>query len=94
MLGFFGVIILSIYEQRSIILTTIIASPSMGVAIGGAFLVILISALFMAIYNKMDTAQQQIYKIQQDRITHLEQEVAEDHKKIIEILTRLENHHE
>ena len=43
MLGFFGVILVSIYEQRAIILTSVIASPSMGVAIGGAFLVMLVS---------------------------------------------------
>lgn len=94
MFGLFGVILVSIYEQRVIILTSIIASPSMGVAIGGAFLVILVSMLFTAIYNKMDMAQQQIYKIQQERIDHLEQEVLEDHKKIIQILSKLEGHHE
>lgn len=66
----------------------------MGVAIGGAFLVILVSMLFIAIYNKMDMAQQQIYKIQQERIDHLEQEVLEDHKKIIQILSKLEGNHE
>ena len=94
MLGFFGVILVSIYEQRAIILTSVIASPSMGVAIGGAFLVMLVSMLFMTIYNKMDMAQQQIYKIQQERIEHLEREVAEDHRKIIEILSKMESYHE
>lgn len=92
MFGLFGVILVSIYEQRAIILTSIISSPSMGVAIGGAFLVILVCTLFIAIYNKMDMAQQQIYKIQQERIDHLEQEVLEDHKRIIEILSKLEGH--
>ena len=42
----------------------------------------------------MDMAQQQIYKIQQERIDHLEREVAEDHRKIIEILSKMESYHE
>jgi FtsH-binding integral membrane protein len=81
--AFFGVLIYAIFEQRTIILSAIIGSPSMAVVFG---VVILILIIFVIL--------NQLYQIQQDRIIHLERQVAEDHIKILDILHRVEGQHD
>lgn len=77
--AFFSVIIYAIFEQRQIILSSIITSPSMAVVFGVVILILIIFGIL-----------NQLYHIQQERIAHLEKQVDDDHKRIIEILHRVE----
>ena len=77
--AFFAVILYAIFEQRTIILSSIITSPSMAVVFGVVILILIIFGIL-----------NQLYHIQQERINHLERQVEDDHKRIIEILNRVD----
>ena len=77
--GFFGILLYTLFEQRTIFISTLMTSPTLAFVFGALILMLLIAFALNHIFN-----------LQQDRINNLQHQVDEDHKHILEILRKTE----
>lgn len=73
--GFFGIILYTMFEQRSILISALISSPTIAIVFGALVLILLIAVGLNHIFN-----------LQQERIEHLQHQIDEDHRRILDIL--------
>lgn len=73
--GFFGILLYSMFEQRTILISTLITSPTIAIVFGALVLMLLIAFALNTIFN-----------LQQERINNLQRQIDEDHRRILDIL--------